>query len=191
MDAPPLLLRTLDSVDPFWNQDAGPIFPPEAIRALAGIDGIEHELLAIATDEAQPLARRFAAVEALFQGGWTDWRTGEQGPVIARVLADAIRADRIHNRWGLPGYFVGRSGADLLSIEDGVEQALAPLLDDERRLTIHGGETSTVADTAGYRIADLAGYLIATRRGEPWPDDPDPAVRDTELERLRRERGAA
>jgi hypothetical protein len=186
MTAPPLLVRTLDSVDPFFNQDAGPIFPPEAIRALAGIDGIEDELLAVATDSAQPLARRFAAVEALFQGGWTEWRDGDQGPVVARVLADAIAADEIHNRWGLPGHSVGRSGADLLSIQDGVEQALEPLLDDKRRLSIDGGETATVADTNAYRVADLAGYLLAQRRGEPWSDDPDPAVRDAEIERLKR-----
>lgn len=185
MSAPPLVVRTLDGVDPFFNQDAGPIFPPEAIRALAGVDRIEVVLLAIATDPEEPLARRFAAVEALFQGGWTDWRTGEQGPVVAKVLADAIAADGIHNRWGLPGHFVGRSGADLLSIQDGVGEALTPLLDDNRPLSIDGGETATVAHTNAYRIADLAGYLLAQRRGGPWRDDPDPAVRDAEIERLR------
>jgi hypothetical protein len=187
MSAPPLLVRTLDSVDPLFNQDAGPIFPPEAMRALAGVDRIEDELLAVVTDSTQPLARRFAAAEALFQGGWTGWRAGEQGPAVAQVLADAIQADAIHNRWGLPGHYVGRSGADLLSIQNGVEQALTPLLDDERPLSIDGGETATVAHTNAYRIADLAGDLLAQRRGEPWRDDPDPAVRDAEIERLRHE----
>lgn len=189
MSAPPVLVRTLDSIDPFFDQDAGPVFPPEAIRALAGIDGIEDELLAVASDAEQPIARRFGAAEALFQGGWTGWRDGDRAPVVAQVMADAIAADGIHNRWGLPGHAVGRSGADLLSIGDGVEDALEPLLDDQRRLSIDGGESATVADTHAWRIADLAGYLLAQRRGEAWKDDPDPAVRDAEIERLRR--GAA
>ena len=90
----------------------------------------------------------------------------------------AIRADKIHNRWGLPGHFVGRSGSDLLSIKHGVEDALRPLLDDTRPLSIDGSEAATLADTAGYRVADLAGYLLATKRGETWTDDIDPAVRD-------------
>jgi len=186
MDASGVLVRTLDSVDPFWNDDARPIFPPEAMRLLEDIPDVEDELLAVATDPEQPLARRFAAVEALFQGGWTGWRAGPQGRVIAGVMADAIRADGIHNRWGLPGHYVGRSGKDLLSIEDGVEEALTPLLDDDKPLMIHGSETATVADNARYRVADLAGYLLAERRGEAFGEDPDLAARDRIIERLRR-----
>jgi hypothetical protein len=178
--------RTLESVDPFWDEDGGPIFPPEAIRLLESIPDVEQELLRVATDAEQPPARRFAAVEALFQGGWTSWRSGPEGPAVAGVMADAIRADGIHNRWGLPGHYVGRSGKDLLSIEDGVEEALLPLLDDQKLLTIGGGETATVAHSAGYRVADLAGYLLAERRGEPFGEDWDPAARDRILERLRR-----
>jgi hypothetical protein len=166
MEASGVLVRTLDSVDPFWNEDARPIFPPEAMRLLESLPDVEPELLRVATDEQQPLARRFAAVEALFQGGCTGWRSGPQGPAIAGVMADAIRADRIHNRWGLPDHYVSRSGNDLLSIQDGVEDALTPLLDDDKLLTIHGGETATVAHNEGYRVADLARYLLAQRRGE-------------------------
>src|SRR5919201_5712220 len=166
MDAPALLVRCLDSVDPFWDADGEPIFPPEALRAVASVDDVEHALLGVATDPDEPLARRFAAVEALFQGGWTDWREGEQGPAVAGVMADAMRADRVHNRWGLPGHYLGRSGEDLLSIRDGVEEALTPLLDDERPLNIHGSEAATVAYDSGYRISDLAGYLLAKHRGE-------------------------
>jgi hypothetical protein len=78
-----------------------------------------------------------------------------------------------------------RSPADLLSIEHGVEPALAPLLDDPERLTIDGGEAATLADVAGYRVCDLAGYLLASKRGENWPDEVDPAVRDARIEHLR------
>jgi hypothetical protein len=157
MAPPDVIARTLDSVKPFWNTDAGPIFPPEAMRALERVDD-------------EPLTRRFAAVEALFQGGWTSWRDGDRGPAIAHVMAEAIAADQIHNRWGLPGHFVGRSGKDLLSIRRGVDDALTPLLEDERPLAIVGSETATVAEMAGYRISDLASYLIATYRGETWSD---------------------
>ncbi len=160
------LERTLESVDPFWDEDAGPIFPPEAMRLLEEVPDVEQKLLDVAGDETQPLARRFAAVEALFQGGWTSWRSGPQGPVVAKVMAAAIRADGIHNRWGLPDHYLSRSGEDLLSIENGVEEALTPLLDDDKLLTIHGGETATVAHNEGYRIADLARYLLAARRAQ-------------------------
>jgi hypothetical protein len=180
MAGPAPLVRCLDSVDPFWNTDAEPIFPPEAMREVASVDDVEGTLLGIATDPQEPLARRFSAVEALFQGGWTDWREGEQAATIAQVMADAIREDRIHNRWGLPGHYLGRSGEDLLSIGRGVDEALTPLLGDDRPLTIHGSETATVAQMHRYRISDLAGYLLAKHRGQPWHDDPDPAVRDAE-----------
>ena len=160
------LERTLDSVDPFWDEDAGPIFPPEAMRLLEGVPDVEQALLGVATDEQAPLARRFAAVEALFQGGWTSWRAGPEGPAVARVMSEAIRKDGIHNRWGLPDHYVSRSGNDLLSIQDGVEEALTPLLDDEDLLTIHGGETATVAHNEGYRVDDLARYLLAERRAQ-------------------------
>ena len=160
-----VLVRSLDSVDPFWNDDAREIFPPEAIKLLGSIPDVEQQLLGVATDESEPLARRFAAVEALFQGGWTGWRSGPQGPAIAALMAQALRADAIHNRWGLPGHYVGRSGEDLLSIKDGVEEALTPLLGDDKPITIHGSEAATIAHDAGYRIADLARYLLDEKRG--------------------------
>ena len=148
---------------PVLGRGRGPDFPPEAMRLLEGVPDVEQALLRVATDEEEPLARRFAAVEALFQGGWTSWRSGPQGAAVARVMADAIRADGIHNRWGLPEHYVSRSGTDLLSIQQGVEDALTPLLDDDKLLTIHGGETATVAHNEGYTVADLARYLLAQR----------------------------
>lgn len=186
MEAAPALTARLDAVDPFWNDDARPIYSDDEIKAFRAS---KDELLAIALDDEQPLRRRFAAVEALFQGGWTKWRRKPDGRAVAAVMADAIRADQIHNRWGLPGHFVGRSGRDLLSIDHGVEDALAPLLDDARPLSIDGSEAATQADLAGYRVADLAGYLLATRRGEDWTDDLDPEVRDAGMQPLRRALG--
>jgi hypothetical protein len=160
-----VLVRSLDSVDPFWNDDAREIFPPEAIKLLGSIPDVEQQLLGVATDESEPLARRFAAVEALFQGGWTGWRSGPQGPAIAALMAQALRVDAIRNRWGLPGHYVGRSGEDLLSIKAGVEEALTPLLADDKPITIHGSEAATIAHDAGYRVADLARYLLDEKRG--------------------------
>ena len=49
---------------------------------------------------------------------------------------------------------------------------------------IHGSETATVTEGAGYRVADLAGYLLAERRGEARRG-PGPAARDRIIARLR------
>src|SRR5439155_272740 len=84
--------------------------------------------------------------------------------------------DRLHNRWGLPGYVVGRAGGLLLSLPAGVDEALLPLLDDARELVIDGSEEATIQHMARYRVGDLAAYLLAQRHGLEWQNSEEGPV---------------
>lgn len=179
------LTAILDKVKPFWNDDAAPVFKDDDMKTIAALAQPEMQLLSVVRDGAQPLGRRFVAVEALAQGGYTKFRaTAADSALVARVLAEAIPMDKIHNRWGLPGNFVGRTGSFLIALPSGVEAALAPLMTDNRKLAIAGSETATVNEMNGYRVSDLAAYLIAQHRGLQWKDSRDPAVRDIENARI-------
>ena len=104
---------------------------------------------------------------------------------VADALAVALRDDLIHNRWGLPGYYAGRLGKELIALASGVEEALAPLLDDDAPLVIDGSEGPAISELAGYRIADLAAYLISLHRGSAWDAPEDVAGRDRFIASLR------
>lgn len=182
----PELATLLDAVDPFTNVVIAPLFDARRLEELRAIPDVKDELVAVVNDESAPLARRIAAAQALLEGGWGASLAAEQSAAVASVLAAAIAHDTLHNRWGLPGYTVGPVGTLLLSLPPAsVEQALRPLLTDDRELVIDGSEEATIARAARYRVADLAGYLIAVRRGLSWRDDLDPTVRDGEIERVR------
>jgi hypothetical protein len=176
----------LDQAGTLHDNSAAEFFPDAAMRALASRPAIERELLEIVRQPAQALARRYAAVEALAQGRWMSWTSSpEDSRAAARVLAQAMAADRSHNHWGLPGAYMGRPAKILAALPTGVVESLAPLLSDSRPLTIYGSEAATSQSLARYRISDLAAYLIANHLGRPWTDNPDPAVRDIEIARLR------
>ena len=182
------LLSVLDAADPAGAGPDGPLFDERSLAALAAIPSAEQKLLALARDERETPARRFAAAEALAEGAWEGWRsTGEGRAAVARALVEAMAGDRSHNRWGLPGAFVGPFGRRLLSLGEGAEAALLPLLDDARPLSIEGSEAATINSRAGYRVADLAAWLLASSRGLAWRDDPDPRARDEEIARVRSE----
>lgn len=176
----------LASAEPFRNDDADVLYTEDEIRALEGSSGAEAALIAAVRDETGPLARRFAAVEALLQASFAGWRAQpEDVAAVLRVAALAIPRDEVHNRWGLPGHFVGRTSAGLLALGGAPADALAPLLDVTQPLHIDGSEAAAVQHQSRYRVCDLAGYLIATALGLGWTDDPDPRRRDGEIQRVR------
>lgn len=180
-------LAVLDQVDPFWHETFEPMFSEPQMKAIAELPDPAQALRAVIVDDRAPLGRRYAAVEAAAQGGWTAWMQAEaDARVVASVLAQGLAQDRLHNRWGLPGSFVGATGRILVGLRAGVREALAPLLSDCRLLEIIGSQEATLQRAHGYRICDLAGYLLAQHEHVPWEDAPDPAARDRNLERLRK-----
>ena len=184
------VLAILDRINPF---DAGeqPAFGASDLLELTAIAGSEQALLVIAGDGAQTAARRYAAAEALLEGPAQGWRTSREATRgVADALALAMREDLSHNRWGLPGFFTGRMGDQLLSLDSGVVEALLPLLDDNSRLSIEGSEEATLDHQRGYRIADLAAYLISRHRGSSWSAAPKVKRRDKDIAALKAELAA-
>lgn len=179
-------LAVLDQVEVFSYLAADPLFTDSQLRTLAGMPDPAQALRAVVLDEAAPLGRRYAAVEAAVQGGWSGWMQRDaDARVVASVLAHGMVRDQIHNRWGMPGQFVGTTGRILVGLPAGVRPALEPLLGDTRLLEIMGSQAATLQLENKYRICDLAGYLLAQHEHVPWQDAPEPAVRDASNARLR------
>ena len=172
-------LAVLDQVDAFSYLAADPLFSDAQLHTLAGLSDPGQALRGVVTDPAAPLARRYAAVEAAVQGNWAGWMQQDaDARVAASVLAQGMVQDQIHNRWGVPGQFVGPTGKILVGLRAGVREALAPLLSNQRPLEIMGSQGATLSRANRYRICDVAGYLLAEHEHATWQDSADPAVRD-------------
>jgi hypothetical protein len=182
----PELIAMLDRVDAFRQQTASPVFDEESLKHIARSPGAVRMLISIAGDEKAPLARRYAAAEAIRETGSTAILVKDEAATrsIATMLVAAMARDQFHNRWGLPGHFVGPTGKFLLELGPGAQGALATALGDERSLAIIGSQAATLQNTNRYRIRDLAAYLVAKLDGLAWSDDPDPRVRDEGIARI-------
>ena len=176
----------VDRISPSGTGPDGPLLSETDRSTLAAMPSAEDKLVAIVVDEASTPDRRFVAARALIEGSWSGWRKiPEARQAAADVMVDALARDRSHNRWGLPGEFIGPFGKDLLTLEPEFERGLRRLLDDRSALHIDGSEAATLNQQARYRIADLAGWLLASGRGATWKNDIDPQARDAEIARLR------
>lgn len=189
-DASPIIdaivLSVLDRVNPFLAPADEPPFDEQAVLELSEVLGVEEMLLRVARDREAPSARRYAATEALLLEQFSSWRGSPSDcRTVALALAEAMRDDHSHNRWGLPGQFTGRLGEQLLSLSDGVFDALVPLLDEHVELRIEGSEAATLSSEAHYRIADLAAYLLSCYRGVLWDAPSDVVRRDEYIATLR------
>jgi hypothetical protein len=181
------VLAVLDRTEPFaTGSDSVPTLGDDDVRELTEIPAAEDALVEIAGDGAATPARRQAAAEALLQGPFEGWRSSPAGSkAVASALAAGLRADNTHNRWGLPGHFTGRLGDALLALGDDAKDALAPVLDDDRRLEIEGSEEATLDEQAGYRICDLAAYLVSRLDGTSWDAPSDVRRRTRYIEGLK------
>lgn len=183
----PALVALLDGIDPFRQDTTAPAFDEERLRAFADTADAVPMLIEMAADDRAPLGRRYAAAEAIAQLGAIARLTadGDATHRVALMLADAMQRDAFHNRWGLPGHFVGDTGKLLLALGAEARAALQPLLANEQPLNIIGSQAATLQEARRYRIRDLAAYLLATRDGMTWQDGPDPAVSDRDKDRSR------
>ena len=157
------LIDALDGVDAFAQLTASPVFDEETLGRICRSPDALRSLISIASDENAPLARRYAAAEAIRETGSASTVRKDQSASrsIAAMLVRAMQRDQFHNRWGLPGHFVGPTGSLLLELGPSAADALATLLGDERPLTIMGSQAAAAQDANQYRIRDLAAYLLA------------------------------
>jgi len=183
----PEVMSILRNIDPAGPGPDAPLFSGDDMSKLAELPSSEEQLLRLVRDLDSGQGIRFVAAEALVEGNWKDWRedAGVRG-AVADVLANAMANDRTHNRWGLPGSFVGPFGKRLLAVGTEAEAALVPLLSDARPLHIVGSEAATLNSQANFRVSDLAAWLIATSRKIPWQPSQVPGERDAAIAALRR-----
>jgi hypothetical protein len=142
------------------------LFNPASLAQLSALSDPEGKLLDVVLDATASDALRFVAASALFEGGWTTWRGSERNrAAVADALVRAMRADRSHNRWGMPRQFIGPYGRRLLSLGAAAATSLRDASADDSLLSIEGSEASTLQEARRHRVADLANYLLAELTG--------------------------
>jgi hypothetical protein len=171
MNEPTELMAMLDRAAALDATDWSEVLSAHDLEDLTRVPDVEQALVEIVKRREEPSRRRRVAVEALALGPWTRWRDQVTSRAAAQVLAEALATDVSHNRWGLPGAFLGRAGQILCDLPEGVVESLQPLLDDRRPLTIYGSEAATEQHLQQFRICDLAAFIIACHLRRPWVDD--------------------
>jgi len=185
--ADPKLMAILRGINPAGPGPDAPLLTATDIAKLTTIPSVEIGLLELVRDSKSAPASRFVAAEALLEGKWTAWRnSGGNRRAVADALANAMANDQSHNRWGLPGSFVGPFGKRLLSLGDEAGLALVPLLSDGRFLNIEGSEAATLNSQFKFRVSDLAAWLISTALHLPWQPAGTSAEREAAIANLRR-----
>lgn len=138
--------------------------------------------------EAPPKAR-FVACEVL--GAEDPFYMQRHPPAqVAQIYATALAGDFTGraNSWGLlyEEQDEGPVGVVFLAIGADAIPALAPLLDDDRRIhEYEGSEEATVGNAYGYRVKDFAAYYIGRIQGQPLAWHPEVADRDAQIEALK------
>lgn len=154
------------------------------LDAIWGEPGAPQALEALALDQGAPPEARFLAAEVLqHQGRAVSDPQGRAG--LATAYAAALKGATLGNPWALPGEVDGPAGEHLVDLGEPAVPALAPLLDDQRRVPYAGSEEATIGNSYAYRVKDLAAFFISRIRSLPYTPNEDPAARDAEIERLR------
>lgn len=108
-------------------------------------------------------------------------------PALAAVYAAAIGDLDDLNIFNLPESV--RSSATsrhVIALGHEALPALRPLLERTAEAPYGGSEEASIAALHAVRYCDLAAALVAAILGEAYVNDPDPAVRDRQVEQLRR-----
>lgn len=106
------------------------------------------------------------------------------------TLQNSDQINLLHGLWGLPGVELREFGKTLISYRQAALPCLSRLLNDKNELRYgDNGEWRAVVTGMRYRKSDLAAYLITQILALPYDSDPDPAVRDQQIQDLRRRLG--
>src|SRR5271170_1459409 len=107
----PKLTSILRGISAAGSGPDAPLFSEGDMSKLEALPSSEEGLLQLIRDSNSDQTIRFIAAEALAEGNWSAWRSdADTRQALADVLTNALANDRIHNRWGLPGSFIGPFG---------------------------------------------------------------------------------
>jgi hypothetical protein len=165
-----LFLRAEDTaVDEVWNARGGP-----------------EELRRLVADPRAPTPARFLAAEVLFARD-PRFPDGFDSAMLAEIYAGALATGvtGMANPWGLPGQLNEPVVLHAMALGTAAVPAFAALLGDGTQVLYGGSHEATVGNSYHYRVKDIAASLVAGILGIDYPMHTDPAVRDTEIERLR------
>ena len=180
------LMSIIGRINPAGPGPDAPLFTAADMAKLAAIPSSEQGLLQVVGDVSSDENARFIAAGALVEGNWMGWRNDASNRrAVAHVLVNAMAQDPTHNRWGLPGSFVGPFGKRLLSLGVEAEGELIALLSDSRPLNIEGSQAATLNSQFKFRLSALAAWLVADARHIPWQPSSSPSERDAEIAKLR------
>jgi len=121
---------------------------------------------------------RVLAHELLIESG------ASADPSLVELYCLTLPDTFFHNAWGMPGGYVERLGKTLIGFGRDALPCLARFFRDKRSLGYFGSEEPTLSEAMKYRVSDLAAYLASLIAGVPYHDDPDPAKRDIQINRL-------
>jgi len=110
--------------------------------------------------------------------------------VKVNILRDALKHLHYLNDWGYldpKGSHDGEAAQALLKLGHDALQPLVLLIDDGRPVRLFGSEAATIARMYQYRTRDFAYRYLYLILGRQPVFDPDPQVRDAEIERLKTE----
>jgi hypothetical protein len=179
------LMSIIGGINPAGPGPDAPLFTTAEMAKLAAVPSSEQTLLQLVREPPNETTR-FIAAEALVEGNWSGWRNDAANRrAVANALTNAMANDRSHNRWGLPGSFVGPFGKCLLSLGTEAQVELAAMLSDSRPLNIEGSEAATLNSQGKFRVSDLAAWLIASARQIPWKPALSLSERDAQIGELR------
>ncbi len=106
----------------------------------------------------------------------------------ARILTDALRHLPYLNDWGSldpSSSHDGEAAAALLELGSAASDYLRPILDNSQPAPLFGSEPATVSKVFKYRRCDFAYRYLSLLLGLDPTFDPEPDVRDKEIERLK------
>lgn len=118
--------------------------------------------------------------------------TGDQQPEPSLVeaycyaLRNSAEVSLYYEPWGMPDIGLRQFGITLIRYRQLALPCLSRLLEDNKALLYAADETGAISTSKNYRVSDLAAYLITKILQVPYNQDPNPAVRDQQIQDLRR-----
>jgi hypothetical protein len=128
-----------------------------------------EQLRQLVSNEAVPAGTRFLGAELLYYAGEADWPDQAARRFLPVVYGNALATLDDGSTWGIPGRWTHPATDHAIALGEPVVPALAPLLDDEKRLRYTGSKRAMLGEHLRIRVKDVAAFIIAGALGVPYP----------------------